>query len=286
MVSITQSLTYLGFMAPLAMAFSNSAPIIIDPLLMSQSVRDEIRELHKQVIKFDEVQELLARTTADICGAKDKLYIYQVDELNRDDGLKKYLEFSFRDVVYHDRSSVNFTISDKCYEEGLIEYEHLEAASAADILSRHETQDKVIIQGLPTFRTKGSLDSIKEKMYDLYNDDDIIINKRDDKEDGEDEAHFEEEIEHDFEEAESLAAEETDLVSIFDNDKDFPSNGTLVKPDNLFTNYQFFTSGIWSGIIVSLFLVSILYGALSWLTSLEITYASFEKQVDYDKKNE
>ena len=45
-----------------------------------------------------------------------------------------------------------------------------------------------------------------------------------------------------------------------------------------------FTSGIWSGIIISGFLLVILYNALSWLSSLEITYASFEKQIDFDKK--
>lgn len=121
-------------------------------------------------------------------------------------------------------------------------------------------------------------------MYNLYNDEDIVISsKRDKQSDNENDAEIEQEIERDFEVAESLASEESDPVSIFDTDKQ-NKNGTVVKHDNLFTKYQFFTSGIWSGIIISGFLLVILYNALSWLSSLEITYASFENKLILIKK--
>lgn len=55
---------------------------------------------------------------------------------------------------------------------------------------------------------------------------------------------------------------------------------------SLFTEYQFFTPGIWSCILISLFLLGILYTALVWVGSIEITYNAFDKQVDFEKKNE
>ena len=76
-------------------------------------------------------------------------------------------------------------------------------------------------------------------MYNLYNDEDIVISgKRDKQSDNENDAEIEQEIERDFEVAESLASEESDPVSIFDTDKQ-NKNGTVVKHDNLFTKYQF-----------------------------------------------
>ncbi len=50
--------------------------------------------------------------------------------------------------------------------------------------------------------------------------------------------------------------------------------------DNLFTKYQFFTPGIFMGTFVSLFLVSVLIVALSWISDLQISYKSFEKKPD------
>ncbi|CAI5759027.1 unnamed protein product [Candida verbasci] len=93
----------------------------------------------------------------------------------------------------------------------------------------------------------------------------------------------------DFKTEGSPKEDQEKVINLFDNgvvdkrDVD-AKNGTGV--DNLFTHYQFFTPGLFSAILVSLFLIFILVNALSWLTSLEITYESFEKQVDLDKKSE
>lgn len=78
-----------------------------------------------------------------------------------------------------------------------------------------------------------------------------------------------------------------------DDDLDTSSSQSFIsaKKDkqiqkSLFTEYQFFTPGIWSCILISFFLLAILYNALIWVSSIEISYGAFEKQVDYEKKNE
>lgn len=87
-----------------------------------------------------------------------------------------------------------------------------------------------------------------------------------------------------FDKAKSLAAEEDGEATILDDgdndDEDTPSNSSL------FTTYQFFSSGIFMGLIVSFFLLFILYMALTWMTTIQISYKSFDKQVDHDKKTE
>lgn len=183
------------------------------------------------------------------------------------------------------------------------------SGKSVKILSKDEIRNLLnskdlsfIVQVIPTFDAPSIKDKIEEKIINLYNNEDTIIvaAKRedtqevtDDNDDENDSAadtvKLEQEIENDFAMAEKLAAEEDKLndnpVTILG--EDVPGeNSTTTKPNNLFTNYQFFTSGIWSGIIVSGFLLAILYTAISWIASLEITYSSFEKQVDFDKKNE
>ena len=275
MVSIVQLTACLGVFAPLSLAFSNTGKLILNPLGSTSLI-----ETHK-IVKTDKLENVVLEETKNMCLGSGTIYVYQVDELITDKG---YNGMQYDNVFYPDQDNANFT-SAKIAEECEVRYfKHYKSISMIEILKFHQDSDNVIVQTIPSFKTKGSLDNIKEKVYDLYNDEDIIIEKRSQEED--DEARIEEEIEQDFKEAESLASEETNPVNILDTDKDKPNNGTIIKHDNLFTKYQFFTPGIWSGIIVSLFLLTILYGALSWLTSLEITYSSFEKQVDYDKKNE
>lgn len=82
---------------------------------------------------------------------------------------------------------------------------------------------------------------------------------------------------------ESIAASESDTeLTILEDEVTKPSKTS----GSLFTKYQFFSAGIFMCLIVSFFLVFVLVNALSWLNSIEITYQSFEKQVDLEKKNE
>lgn len=77
-----------------------------------------------------------------------------------------------------------------------------------------------------------------------------------------------------FEQAKSLAADEGTVTA-------FKTPGGSVAD-----RYQFFTPGVWMGVLVSALLLSILYGALLWLASLEISYKSFEKQLEVEKKTQ
>lgn len=47
---------------------------------------------------------------------------------------------------------------------------------------------------------------------------------------------------------------------------------------SLFDNYKFFGTGIFEGTLVALFLIYVLFTALSWLSDLKVSYKSFEKQ--------
>jgi len=52
---------------------------------------------------------------------------------------------------------------------------------------------------------------------------------------------------------------------------------TTIPDLPLFSRYQYFSPGIFMGLLVVLFIVFVIGLALSWLTSLEISYAAFEK---------
>ncbi|KAI3403439.2 hypothetical protein KGF56_003723 [Candida oxycetoniae] len=192
------------------------------------------------------------------------------------------------------------------------------SADQIDILVNNAdtAADDFVIQVVPTFETYSIMEKIESKLGNLYNNyDTVIVSKRDkeaenkeaentqsvsvlhhlasdsvasDNVEAKNEAQLQQEIENDFALAEKLALEEdksnSQPITILE---DFNKiNSTTTQPNNLFTNYQFFTPGIWSGLIISGFLLLILYAAIDWLSSLELTYASFEKQVDFDKKNE
>ncbi|KIV94364.1 hypothetical protein PV10_02137 [Exophiala mesophila] len=64
-----------------------------------------------------------------------------------------------------------------------------------------------------------------------------------------------------------------DLVS----DASKAENQTLIDGP-LFDRYQFFTPGIFMGLLAGFFLLSILYVAISAISSLQVTYAAFDKE--------
>lgn len=55
---------------------------------------------------------------------------------------------------------------------------------------------------------------------------------------------------------------------------------------NLFQTYQFFTPGVWLALIVSVFLIYVASTAVSWITSIQLSYRAFEKQIEFEKKTE
>lgn len=67
-------------------------------------------------------------------------------------------------------------------------------------------------------------------------------------------------------------------------DENSSSKATVAAGNSLFDNYSFFTPGIWMGTLISLFLFFLVAQALSWLSSMQISYRAFEKPVDFQKK--
>ncbi|KAG5419234.1 hypothetical protein I9W82_003001 [Candida metapsilosis] len=181
-------------------------------------------------------------------------------------------------VVYPEKSPINF----KEFESRGVLPKLLTGDAIDEWLERVIFEDDYVFQIVPDSFLEGSdkdaVSDVEDKLEKFYASD----SKSTRKEKNED-VSVEQEVDADFAEANRLAAEEDQPVTILE---DVPSNTTTVKHDNIFTNYQFFTNGIWSGLIVSGFLLLILYGALTWLSDLQISYTSFEKQVDFDKKNE
>lgn len=108
----------------------------------------------------------------------------------------------------------------------------------------------------------------------------------------------EDEISAEFAKAKSMAAEaeeedgidEDNEYHILDDNKnnktESGSDDDKDTNDSLFNTYQFFTPGIFMCMIVSFLLLFILLNALSWINNIEITYKSFDKQVDFEKKTE
>lgn len=62
-------------------------------------------------------------------------------------------------------------------------------------------------------------------------------------------------------------------------DPDKLTNSTVRRNAPLFEKYQFFTPGIFMGLLVSFLLISILSVAISAVSSLQVTYAAFEKEM-------
>ena len=64
---------------------------------------------------------------------------------------------------------------------------------------------------------------------------------------------------------------------------DKQKNGTANDNRPLFEKYQFFTPGLFMGLLVTLLLLSILFVALRAISSLEVSYAAFEKEMGPQK---
>ncbi|CAN3373672.1 hypothetical protein DIURU_005475 [Diutina rugosa] len=128
----------------------------------------------------------------------------------------------------------------------------------------------------------------KSKMVELYHYARDRLAKRESFAVGGDDADEAEalaaEVSADFAAAYSLLSEEGDQpVTIM---KTASGDSKVDLGSGLFSEYQFFTPGLLTITFVVLFLVFVLFNAVSWLSSIQITYAAFEKQVDIDKKTE
>lgn len=140
----------------------------------------------------------------------------------------------------------------------------------------------VIVQGKPSFHRAGSgLDAVKEFIED------VSANWKRDSAQPLD-AGLSDAAIRDAAEAlvAAVASAEAALGDANLADAEEVLTVALSSRSNLFTSYQFFTPGVWLAIIVSLFLVYVVSTAVSWTTSIQTSYHSFDKQVDYEKKTE
>ena len=255
------------------------------------------------IIESKSIAPLVLQYSESVCSQQDsnkQLYIYRVKQLSKGD-TTDYDGFILNHVHYPSVDDLHFEISESC----VVKYGSDEQDSNANVIIIDVEDDQIhtideflnkghenlIIQGNPSFKHHKKLKQFANDLNEMLDDyfhhgdeEEAELHKRD--EDVDDNEQLEQEIEDDFRQAESLVNGENDEpVTIFDKPIEV-AKSNQTKVNNLFTKYQFFTSGIWLGIIVSLLLLSILYVAIQWLGALEVTYSSFEKQVDYDKKNE
>lgn len=145
--------------------------------------------------------------------------------------------------------------------------------------------DNYIIQGVPTFEApstsmlKLTADKIKELLDAGMKREDINYDQ------------VEKELKESFDEINQLI--DDSIVSIYDDDtvkstgfseNTNGSNKIANANGSLFDNYAFFSTGIWMSTIVFLFLAWLLSVALGWLGDLKISYAAFDKPIDFEKK--
>lgn len=269
-----------------AMAFADTAPVYAGADVFASDYIVQASDLAGQVKKFSD----------NLCSGNEKLYIYRVSGLEAAAPESEQLSY-VRHVHYDQAADLDFELSDKCQviygdnkgvEAGdanvvVVDIDDGEKHSHAEFLRGDAA---VVVQGKPLFKTRKQ--TIKEKLADMNVDLDKIMKRGYESDEEEVEEALYDEIEADFRTAESLVAEEESSVTLFADVKEGEGQaaGNSTGKSNLFTEYQFFTPGVWSSLIVSLFLLYVITTAISWVTSIETSYNAFEKQVDYEKKTE
>jgi hypothetical protein len=249
------------------------------------------------IIDSSKLTSIVSNKTTTYCqSSTNQLFVYRVAGKHLvDDVSSQSSDVVYGDVHYDSSSLLDLNYDEKCsvsYQDSM-DNSHSNANivvvdldeglyRVSQLLSSQKT---VIVQTKPNFNSK--LDDIKYYLKDKLKRDDEM-----DVEVDEGVSEIEELMNQEFKQAEELISAEGDgVVNILDDAEmgDSPIESSQFNStgnSNLFTQYQFFTPGLWSGLIVSGFLLAILYTAIGWVSSIEITYRAFEKQVDYQKKTE
>ncbi|GEQ70608.1 hypothetical protein JCM33374_g4286 [Metschnikowia sp. JCM 33374] len=295
-------LTALAACASTALAFADTAAFFSSQQLDAENL--------KYITKSSDLSSAFKQFTSQFClqSPLDKLTVYRVGHLSRK---APEAEGTFvKHVHYSSGSEIDLPVAEECsvvYMDNapsdineisaniiVVDVDDAQTHTVDEFL----TGANVVVQGKPGFQTAGSRgESIKEFIGDKLNLDFEALGKRD-ADDFVDAAVSDkilEEVETDFGIAESLiAAQESDsTVHALSDDSalaDYSGSGknatTPNTRSNLFTNYQFFTPGVWSVLIVCFFLVYVSITAVGWITSIDLSYRSFDKQIEYEKKTE
>lgn len=274
---------------------------------------------HKYMIESSDLLEFLRPWTNDVCQNDGQIVIYKVSGLKKsfDEGSGTFIKH----VHYKDEFEVN-AMESGCSEGKVVyvlggempelkenivvvEVDDGKDHTVAEFLQKENNPDLIIVQGKPAFKIQGQNveQNLEQKEWVSgdqlhgqvgFKKDKREVKRREDSSDARNQEldKIASKVENEFKQAESLLAEEGDsLVSILHSDKESTQTALLSGLKNsggtgLFVKYLFVSSGLWMCIIVSAFLILILMAALSWMTSIEITYKAFDKQIDFDKKNE
>lgn len=280
-----------------AYAFADTAPLFAVPALPSGDFK-YITDSHKVSRVIKEYTEQLCMENA------EKLFIYRVSQWSSasEDAFAGLPEDSthISHVHYKSSSDLDLDLHSSCsveYKDGGSEVSGSDANvvvvdwDEGSVIELEELlkHSNVIVQVKPKFATALTYDNyIKEFLDSKLH---LNLDKRTYVSDDEDvmtEESFDD-LEDDFMAAEALLLATEDDIEVTAEKKNKPNDSNDKKKkssSNLFTEYQFFTPGVWLSIIVSLFLVFVATTAIGWITSIELSYKSFEKQVDYEKKNE
>lgn len=261
-----------------AMAFTDTAAFFSSRLLVAPV---------QYVTEASDLSSHFQDITQQFCDGDEQLFIYRVRNLVHDSKLSAagtYIEH----VRYKSAGELDFSLDSKCtvgYSAGdntnvvIVDVEDEGAHYVSEFLQDGKF---VVVQGKPAFL---SPESQLASLRDYFNR--KVYGELQNREDADEEEYSAAEIEDDFRTAEALIEQESDsIVTALAGESKATSGSAVKKNSNLFTNYQFFTPGIWLSIIVAFFLIYVMTTAVGWVTSIQTSYGAFEKQVDYEKKTE
>lgn len=263
------------------------------PLLVSSPVFKHVESSY--ILSSANANTQIAKLSDGIC-SKDNLLLVRIHGLSNDDLTDEFvsvfgneLEIMSNNVIYPNNSfDVKFDISESCsmIDIGAIENEEQwlevitqypsESSQSIDLTSDENLMDKldklsilhsdknIIIQGVPS-KTN---DAIKQKRTGDY---DVTVES------------IEKTIREAFEEVEGIIDDNKSESTIAKTEETFSTEKTVIE-GGLFAKYTFFTPGIWMGTIVSLIVFFLVSTALSWLSSMQISYKAFDKPFDFEKK--
>ena len=287
-----------------ASSFANTSPLLI---VSDNDINNDL-QLNNKIEIFNKIDNSINSLTKNICNNNNEndndnsilyLRIHGLKESdldnsqfisnfnnNNNNNNNNIITLS-NNVVYDNENNNNYlNIHQSCGSINQLDIYNINEINT--IINNINDASFIIIQGLPNTHIK-SFNSNKESEKVLH------YSKSSHKR--EEEINYQEiesQLEESFNSINELFNEDLDhdTVSIYSKSKSNSesksksSTSTPVKVINgsLFDKYSFFTNGIWMCTIVFLFLAWIVTVALSWLNSMQISYGSFDKPFDFEKK--
>lgn len=133
---------------------------------------------------------------------------------------------------------------------------------ASEQLRSHDSLLKTVVRSLPTANfvivyTSSPRSTIASSLYEL---------QEDEKQENQESA------------SESYTADAAGASTVYASDDD------VIEGDSLFDKYQFFSPGFFMVAIASIFMLWVLFVAIGWVSSLQVSYHSFDPPTNIAKK--